>query len=170
MKQTVVPAQVTTIEDRIAGSLGMSQLMLLAAPIFGGSALFVILPPVFHGAVYKLIVIGLLFVVCSLLAIRIKGMIVLLWLVIVLRYNFRPSYYLFDKNSAAHREDYRSALPAVETVEASKRRSLQTIPSLTTADTARVLEVINNPDIGLKFETNKKGRLYVRITEIKPEG
>lgn len=170
MKQTIVPAQITTVEDRIAGSLGMSQLMLLAAPIFSGSALFVVLPPVFHSAVYKLVIIGVLAVICSLLAIRIKGKIMLLWLVVILRYNFRPAYYVFDKNSSASREDYRLTAPQVETVKETKRKAYRPVPSLTTADTAQVLAVIDNPDARLMFQTNKKGRLYVRITEIKPEG
>ena len=42
MRTTVVPAQVTTVEDKIAGNLGLSQLLLLTLPVFGGSALFLV--------------------------------------------------------------------------------------------------------------------------------
>src|ERR1019366_4023701 len=106
MKVTVVPAQITTIEDRIAGNLSFSQLLLLAAPVFGGSALYIILPPTMHSAPYKLTVIAVLIFLCGLLAIRIKGKILLLWFVVLLRYNLRPRYYIFNKNCLAAREQY----------------------------------------------------------------
>src|SRR5947209_20569411 len=97
MKVTVVPAQVTTVEDRIVGSLGLSQILLLATPVFGGTMLYAILPPNFHSAIYKLIVIALLFATCGLMAIRIRGKILLLWLIVMLRYNLRPRYFVFNK-------------------------------------------------------------------------
>src|SRR5665213_4365185 len=104
MKVTVVPAQVTTVEDRIAGRLGLSQLLLLAAPIFGGSALYIILPPAMNSSAYKLVIIITLMLICSTMAIRIKGKIVLLWLIVILRYRLRPSYYVFNKNAVNGRD------------------------------------------------------------------
>jgi len=53
MKVTVVPAQVTTVEDRIVGSLGFSQLVLIVTPVFIAAALFAVLPPAMGSAVYK---------------------------------------------------------------------------------------------------------------------
>src|SRR5258708_18652430 len=106
MKVTVVPAQVTTIEDRIAGNLGLSQLLLLIAPVFGSSAIYMILPPNMQSAPYKLVLIATLVFVGCLLAIRIKGKILLFWLAIIFRYNLRPKYYVFNKNSLANREQY----------------------------------------------------------------
>jgi hypothetical protein len=73
MKITVVPAQVTTVEDKIMGSLSLSQLMILLLPVFIGAALFVILPPAMGSALYKYILIGILAVICMILSIRIKG-------------------------------------------------------------------------------------------------
>src|SRR5665213_3181374 len=93
MKVTVVPAQVTTVEDRIAGRLGLSQIMLLITPIFVGSALYAVLPPLMNSSPYKLVIIITIMLICSSLAIRIKGKILLLWLIVVLRYRLRPSYY-----------------------------------------------------------------------------
>ncbi|MEO6760805.1 MAG: hypothetical protein ABI220_00295 [Candidatus Saccharimonadales bacterium] len=168
MKQTVVPAQITTVEDRVAGSLGLSQLVLLASPVFGGSALFVVLPPVFHGAVYKLVIIGILSLICSLLAIRIKGKILLLWLIILLRYNLRPAYYLFNKNTTVNRQQYQTVELEAVAVEVDKTDQRK-LSNLSTADTVRVLEAIAKPEAHLMFETNKKGKLYVHITEVQPE-
>lgn len=86
MKMTVVPAQVTTVEDRIIGSLGFSQILLLVVPIFMSAALFVLLPPFLNGAVYKYVVMGVVALICCILAVRIKGKIVALWLVTIVRY------------------------------------------------------------------------------------
>src|ERR1039458_6831582 len=107
MKVTIVPAQVTTVEDRIAGNLRLSQLLLLTTPVFSGSLLYVVLPPVFHGAIYKLVLIVALFIICSLMAIRIKGKILLLWLVVLVHYNLRPRFYVFNKLSTHGREMFR---------------------------------------------------------------
>jgi hypothetical protein len=166
MKVTVVPAQVTTIEDRIAGSLGLSQLLLLAAPVFGSSALYILLPPTMHSAAYKLVVMVAMLLVCSLLAIRIKGKILLLWLVVILRYNLRPRYYLFNKNSLASREfEHRVPIDAdsEEDIEPVKRTRL---PALATPDLVRLQAILDNPAAKLTFKTGKGG-LRVLITEIK---
>ena len=40
MKMTVVPAQVTTVEDRIIGNLGFSQILLLIVPVFAAAGIF----------------------------------------------------------------------------------------------------------------------------------
>src|SRR5438045_2898426 len=104
MRTTIVPAQITTVEDKIAGNLGLSQIMLLIAPVFGGSSLFVIFPPFFNYAAYKVVLIAITALLCGMLAVRIKGKILLFWLIAVLRYNLRPAYYVFDKNSMHNRE------------------------------------------------------------------
>jgi len=106
MKSTVVPAQVTAVEDRILGSLGFSQLMLLIVPIFIGAGFYVILPPFMGGSLYKTILMSIVTLIFCTLAIRIKGKIVALWLIVIVRYNLRPKFYLFNKNTTALREQY----------------------------------------------------------------
>lgn len=170
MKVTVVPAQVTTVEDRVAGSLGLSQILLLSAPIFGGSILYVILPPFYHSATYKLMIIAMLFVVCSTLSIRIKGKILLLWTVVMLRYNLRPRYYVYDKRSLHSRELYEGAPaagPEENTAVATKQERKRL--DLTPGELSALQNLLENPAANLAFETNKQGGLYVRITEVKPE-
>src|SRR6266702_3116458 len=104
MRTTTVPAQITTVEDKIAGELSLIQLLLLVAPIFGGAAIFVVLPPFFTSAPYKIVIIVCIAVLFAMLAIRIKGKIVLTWLLILTRYNTRPRYYLFNKNDTHLRD------------------------------------------------------------------
>ena len=168
MRSTVVPAQVTTVEDRIMGSLGFSQLALLVIPVFIAAALFVILPPVMHSSAYKyaiMIVIGLLM---GILAIRIKGKIILFWLITILRYNLRPKYYLFNKNTDTLRDNPQPNMQTEEEKAKSvTKRDTAKLPRLALHDATRVLETIQRQNSNLRFEMTKKGGLNVRLTEIE---
>lgn len=171
MRTTIVPAQITTVEDRIAGRLGLSQLLLLIMPIFGGSALFVILPPFFAYAIYKVVFITCVAILSALLAIRIKGKILLFWAVTLLRYNLRPRYYLFNKNSAHMRDIVSAELMEDEVIEEVQPQLI--VPArkihLTTAERVEIESLIDNPAADMYFTTNKKGELSVHFTEIKQE-
>lgn len=170
MRVTAVPAQVTTVEDRIAGRLGMSQMVLLFIPIIFGSLLYAGLPPAMHSAPYKLVVLTLLLCTCGILAIRIKGKIVLFWIAVLLRYWLRPRYYVFDKRSVHGRNQYHGAVEVDETEEKEEKpERSRLISPLTLDDLIRVKDVIENPEANLGFEV-RKGGLYVRITEVKQEG
>jgi len=171
MRTTIVPAQITTVEDRIAERLGLSQLLLLIAPIFGGSAIFVILPPFFNYAVYKVVVIVCFAVLSGLLAIRIKGKILLLWGVVLLRYNLRPRYYIFNKNSTYTRELDQPITESDEMIEETQPQAVAPVrmPQLSTAELVRIQAIIANPDADVHFVTNKKGGMSVHLKEIQPE-
>jgi len=168
MRTTAVPAQVTTVEDRIMGNLGFSQLVLFILPIFVGAGLFVILPPMLHGSLYKYIVMAIIATISGILAIRIKGRIILLWLITIVRYNIRPKYYVFQKSTAAHREEYK-AHKTEESKEAktSHEKKVSQLPKLAFHDAVQVLETINKPGSNLRFEMTKKGGLNVRLTEVE---
>ena len=168
MKVTVVPAQVTTVEDRIAGRLGLSQIMLLITPIFIGSALYVILPPFMNSSPYKLVIIISLMLVCSLLSIRIKGKIILFWLIVVLRYRMRPGYYVFNKNTLSGREEYMNVILAEEKdADDARVRTKTLVPSLSPAELVEVQSLMNNPAANIMYAATKKGGLNVLITEVK---
>jgi len=171
MRTTIVPAQITTVEDRIAGRLGLTQLLLLIMPIFGGSAIFVIFPPFFTYAVYKVVFITCVAVLCALLAIRIKGKILLFWAITLLRYNMRPRYYLFNKNSTYTREMVLPAdiedEPAEETTAQIAAPPRKTV--LTTAERVQIEDLLANPDANVHITANKKGELRVHLTEVQQE-
>ena len=169
MKATVVPAQVTTVEDRVAGNLGFSQLILFAVPVFGGSLLYAVLPPSMGASLYKIVVIAVIAIVCSIFAIRIKGKILLLWMFVLLRYNLRPKLYIFNKNTESFRVDYPElVITNEETNERAKAKlSLPMLPKLGLVDTARAYATLDDPLRQLRYETTKKGGLYVRYTEIE---
>lgn len=169
MKMTVVPAQITTVEDRIIGTLGFSQILLLVIPVFTSAGIFAIVPPFLSGALYKYIVIAVVAAVFCILAIRIKGKIIAFWLVTILRYNLRPKYYLFNKNVTTHREDYpaRHVATASEDTAVRKQVTKPNISPLDIPTTAKLLATLDNPATKFRLETGKKGQLYVRFTEIE---
>lgn len=166
MRTTVVPAQVTTVEDKIAGNLGVLQLFLLVMPVFGGSASFIVFPPFFSYAPYKLVIILCLCAFFGVLAIRFKERLLLNWLIILFRYNLRPRYYVFNKNNSYLRE--RPKIPEPEKVEkvVPKRPKVHHSP-LTTAEIIRIEDLIANPEANLQILATKKGELRVHLTEVK---
>ena len=169
MRTTIVPAQITTVEDKIAGRLGLMQVMLLVMPVFIGSGLFVILPPFFSYAIYKVMIIGTLALFCGLLAIRIKGKILLLWAIVLLRYNFRPRYYVYSKNTT-HMRDIVSNIAVLDEMEEEPRQTVITVPQrrLSVAELVTVETLLADPTANVHFMTNKKGALSVHLTE-KPQ-
>jgi hypothetical protein len=168
MRSTVIPAQITTVEDKVAGNLGVSQLLLLAAPIFGGSALFVIFPPFFSYAAYKLVLIVCLMSICSVLAIRVKGTIVLRWVMILAGYMLRPRFYVFDKNSDYLREESEPEAPAVAQATNDEVAAQRIpLPRLDPAELVKVQDFMTNPHAQLQFKTNRKGELNVYAAEVQ---
>lgn len=167
MKSTLVPAQVTTVEDKVTGNLTITQLMLLIVPLFFGSAIFIVLPPFFNYAVYKIVVIICVACLSAMLAIRVKDKILLSWIITLLRFNLRPRHYVFDKNSLHNRdvaEPIASLSPRDQVVEEKeiKRTLSPTIPELFSVE-----NLIKHPDANLTFKRNKKGETRVYITEVK---
>ena len=155
MKTSVVPAQVTTIEDRIIGNLGFSQILLLTIPVFLSASIFTLLPPILNGALYKYILMAILLVLCVILSIRIRGKIVAFWLVVIFRYNQRPKYYTYNKNTSIKKE----------IVSQSYKKRKKTV-QLDISTTMKARELIENPTANTRFETDKKGALHVRFTQV----
>jgi len=167
MKVTVVPAQVTTVEDRVAGNLSFSQLILFAIPVFGGSLLYAILPPFMGTSLYKIILVGIFALLCTVLAIRIKGKIVLLWLITLMRYKLRPRVYIFNKNTSSYREEYPDVPVEPQTAATVSEEKPEIAPLLGDGEKAYLLAALNDPIERLSIELTRKGGLNVRISEAK---
>jgi len=103
MKTTVVPAQITTVEDKIAGSLNFIQIMLLIFSLIIGAAIYGVVPPRIHLTTLKLVLIAMEFSALGGMAIRIKGKIVAEWLIVILRFKLRPRIYVYTKNDLSAR-------------------------------------------------------------------
>ena len=169
-KATVVPAQVTTVEDRIFANLTIQQVGLLFTVIFVAGGVFTFGEPAMEGVLYKYIIMLVVGIVCGILAIRIKGKIIASWLVVLMIYSLRPKYYVYDKNVMTLRETYtaeKEKQPKKKKAKAAKDK-IQTIQQrLDIPETAKVLATIENPDANFRLEAGKKGGLRVRLTEIE---
>lgn len=169
MKRSVVPAQITTVEDRIFGGLAPHQLVLMLAPLCFGFLMYAVMPPNFHLTPYKICVAVVLEIIGATLSIRIKDKIVLLWLITVLRYNLRPRYYLYNKNDTFLRPAIvdEAEIEAATEEKAPIAVSAPKMPSLALGDAIRVQEIMADPRANLRYITRKDGKLSVVIQEIK---
>lgn len=168
MRISIVPAQITTVEDKIAGNISVQQAVLLGVPILFGFAVALLLPPSGQFVGYKVVIVIGLFIICGTLAIRIKDRILAKWLVLFAVYSARPRYYVYDKNSIYLREtdEDLSELKEVEIVSPLKKT--EAIKSnIAPHEFVRLEQLALDARASVKFEVGKKGELNVRITEIK---
>ena len=168
MKSTTVPAQVTTVEDKIAGNLNLAQLLLLAASVFGGFALYIVVPPMMHFSILKIAMcLGIMLIFAS-LAIRVRGRILALWIGTILRYNLRPRYYIYNKNDTYLRQPEELAKTEQKKVTVIEKEATAHRPfEIPIRQIVQLETAVADPRAQLAFETTKKGNLHVRITEIK---
>ncbi|MEP7205194.1 MAG: PrgI family protein [Candidatus Saccharibacteria bacterium] len=166
MKVTMVPAQVTTVEDKVAGNLSMTQLILLASPIFISAIGYAALPPSLTVATYKAIGGLTLMVVCSALAVKLRGRLVLQWVNLMRRYLGRPRYYVSDKNDPY----LRRAVP-VNGATAQAPMLVGSTPSQLPARRATIAERIDferllaPSGVRLAIKRTRKGGLDVSISK-----
>jgi len=172
MKTTTVPAQVTTIEDKIAGNLSLLQVFLLAAPVLITGLMFIIFPPFMKFSIYKFVISGLLLIVFWILSLRIRGKVLLNWLVVIVHYNLRPKYYIFNKNDVYLREDQAATnLSSIKTKDSKVRfiAKKASIKRLTITERDHLEKLMAARGASLSFMTTRRGGLSVRITEIEQE-
>jgi hypothetical protein len=168
MKSTRVPAQITTVEDKIVGNLSLSQMILLFVPIFIAGFTYIGMPPQYGNASYKVVLVLSVALVAGLSAIRIKGRILLAWAAVLLNYNLRPRYHILNKNDPYLRPTPKKEAPqkTEAAAELPQKEEQPFTPQLSVADVVQIEGILANPQAKLHF-TNRKGRLYVRITEVK---
>ena len=94
MRSTLVPAQITTLEDRVTANLSMRQILIFILVIFINIILFCLLPPFFKLDPIKITLSLLISIQLMTLAIRVKGHLILDHLLLMARYKFRPRIYL----------------------------------------------------------------------------
>ncbi len=97
MKTSIVPAQITSIEDTVTAKLSLTQIILLILPVFVTAIIFAVLPPFFHLKIYKLVLAVITALPIMLLSVRIRGQLVLKWLNVLIAYRYRPRCYILAK-------------------------------------------------------------------------
>ena len=171
MRTTVIPAQITTVEDKIAGSLSMTQVMLLMVPVIFTTIAYTILPQRMHIEVYKIVLVLIVLAISLILSLRIKDKVVLSWLTVLLRYNVRAKYYIFNKNDTylrdivlpkTHKKQTMLLEKAISKNEAKLKAKLPQIQ-----DSIKIKNFIKNPNYSLSVRPNKKGGLYVAVNKIE---
>lgn len=168
MRTSIVPAQITTVEDKIAGNLTLQQLVLLTMPVFIGGLIYAFFPPSFGTTPTKDVIIIVISAVFGITAIRIKGKILLLWAIIILGYNLRPRYHLYNKNDMHLRQTTDSPSGMFEPEEVVETKTdVRHIPQLNTIDLVTLQGIVDNPKANFHIQTTRKGALSVRVTEIK---
>jgi hypothetical protein len=159
MKHINVPAQVTTIEDKIVGDLTLTQLSLMVLAIFLDFAAYASLPRAMHLSMYKFVFV---FILTSLLfasAIKINGKIVLVWFMTLSRYRFRQKLYVFNKNSNYLRT-YSCDKEDKKFTEETKHHATKSKAAPSAFEDLSRLDNFN-----FTFKQEKKGKFHVYITE-----
>ncbi len=133
MKTTIIPAQITTVEDKIAGSLNMTQILILMFPVLWTAIIYILLPAPMKLSSFKVGLIAACIFICIVLAIRVKEKIIAEWLGIILKYRLRPKYWLFDKNDLTSRL---IDIPDIPNITVSPRRKSVKSTRIHAADVA----------------------------------
>jgi len=170
MKQTVVPAQITSIEDKITGNLTLNQLILLTSPIFVDLTLYILFPPFIRINLYKLIMAAIIDIIFWISAVRVKGKMLIGWWIIISKYNIRPRYYVFDKNTTYLRYSSYSHKNSQEqkTANSIKTESIKNnVQNVSTEEAIKIGNLITDTNLRLSFMSGKKEGLNVRITQVK---
>lgn len=169
MRVSIVPAQITTVEDKIAGNVSVQQAMLLGLPILFGFVTALFFPPFGQFVAYKVAIVIILFVLCGSLALRIEGRIIAQWIKLFAIYSARPKYYVYDKNTSY----LRVAASAATHIEAKaattipQKKITPQISHITPHEFARLEQFATDNRAGIKFVVGKKGELNVHITEVE---
>lgn len=169
MKIQTIPAQITTVEDTIAGNLTITQLILLMLPLFWSMVVFTLFAPTMHVALYKLFLITPVSVLSLTLAVRVKGKLVLTWVILLLRFSTRPGYYVYDKNDSYLRNTYEDKEKKTKRLRnvRSQKHTAQTknAPPLTVGDIVRLHGMLSQPDYSFSVRPAKKGGLSVSLEQ-----
>lgn len=167
MKRCNIPAQVTTVDDKIIGNLSVTQLLLLASGLFVSTFLYIILPPFTHNSFYKILLISLTILSCIILSWKIKDKILLQWLIIILTYILRPNIYVnscfyIEKESSFVNPHHLIKKQSLINNESFKLMEAQNI-NQSKNDLYFGNNLIESQEHNLFFCLSKKGELNVKI-------
>ena len=155
MKTAIIPAQITTVEDKITANLSLMQLVLITIPLFIGLNIYFFLPPLNNVCPYKIITFICLITICLILAIRLKGRLIFNWLKIIFTYKLRPKLYLPLKINLAE-EMEQPAKPTKQKIK-KKARSISPRPVISQIR----LRKLHHQVAKVNFAINRRGEINV---------
>ena len=105
-------------------------------------------------APYKLVLIALVTLICLILVVRIKDKIVAQWLGVVLRYQTRPKYWLYNKNDLTNRTVDVPDLAGVEVRQrkASKKVTSQSKAEVEIPDLVRLQQLLESGKVAVYYQ------------------
>lgn len=158
MRTTIIPAQITTVEDKIAGSLNMTQILILMFPVLWTAVIYILFAPAMKLVPYKLGLIGVVIMICLILVIRIKDKIVAEWLGVVLRYHFRPRFWLYNKNDSANRIIDIPDIPDIALIKrnSAKKTANDQKSEINISDLVRLEQLIDSGKVAVRYQFEKK--------------
>lgn len=160
MKTVIIPAQITTVEDKIIGNLTLVQLVLLILPVILDFLIYGILPRQLRLSLYKLPLLVTVTVIFASMALRIKGKLVLDWVIVLAKYQTRDKLYVFDKNT-----DYLRPNFTYHTKSQAVKPEPQ--PAATKPVTVKPSQLkFKLEDFRYSFIKSKKGDFNVFVTKI----
>lgn len=167
MRSRVIPAQITTVEDKIAGNLSLTQIILILVPVLFVSFMYALLPPVMIFVWYK-IILSSIFSICMItLAIRIKGKIIANWLIVLARYNLRPKYFIYNKNSMANRVYVKSEIKKKKLVNQKvKDKNNNQVHNSNISEILQFNHILDSSNLNLIYRANRKGGLNVAFEKL----
>ena len=158
MRTTIIPAQITTVEDKIAGSLNMTQILILMFPVLGTAILYILFPPGMKLVLYKLMAVTLVVIVCVTLIIRVKGKIIAEWIGVVLRYQLRPKFWIYNKNDLTSRTvDIPDIPESIQVIKRPLNKLLNTLasePSI--SDLVKIEQLIGSGKVAVRYQLGGK--------------
>ena len=158
MRTTIIPAQITTVEDKIAGSLNMTQILIMMFPILWTAIIYILLAPSMKLVGYKLTLILFATSICLILAFRIKEKIVAEWLGMLVMYRLRPKYWLFSKNDITNRtiDIPELSIEHILAKKHTKKSVVATKPGIGQLDQLRLEHLINSGKVAVHYQFEKK--------------
>ena len=94
MRISIVPAEMTSIQDKIIGDLNMNQVILLSTPLIFTILVYLFIPPFSKLSLLKMILCSISIISLAILSIKIDGKILLEHLKILISFFNRPRIYL----------------------------------------------------------------------------
>ncbi len=158
MRTTVIPAQVTTVEDTIAGSLNFTQIVLLVSSLFINTFIYALVPQRMMFSMVKIALIGTVFAIFILLSLRIKGRLVLSWLTILATYALRAHIFIFSKNTLFSR-DAEFLKPTYQKAVITAKKTEKEIQTSDSQD-IDYASIVRNTNLNFRFR--RKGILVVK--------
>jgi hypothetical protein len=157
MRTTIIPAQITTVEDKIAGSLNLTQILILMVPILWLALVYVVFYPSMKLVPYKMGLLIFVSVICLILVLRIKDKIVAEWVGVVFRYHFRPKYWLYNKNDTTGRVIDIPDVPDISIVKRSVKKPAKSQQSETSiSDLIKLEQLINSGKVAVRYQFENK--------------